>query len=470
MTEITDTHLQRQKILIVDDDPSLLQLLSVRLSSIGYEIQSAQSAEQAVSIIPVFLPHLVITDVRMGEMDGFALFSHIQDLDPTLPVIILTAHGTIKEAVAATREGLFGFLTKPVDSKELTELTKKALTFSKNQSSNKKSLKIDTWREKINSRSLIMENLLREVERIANSNISVYIHGESGTGKEIIAQAIHQISSRSNKEFVTVNCSAIAEELLESELFGHCKGAFSGASANRKGLFEIADGGSLFLDEIGDMSPAFQVKLLRALQEGEIRPVGSNKTINVDVRVISASHKDLLKLAEENAFRMDLYYRLNVITLSLPTLAERREDIPLLANHFISTNTSRVDAIAKGLSSDAMDLLISYKWPGNIRQLKNVIEHVCAFATTPLIPVSLVERALQEKQQSSLQSFNDAKKVFERDYLIQLLQLTDGKVTEAARLAKRNRTEFYRLLDRHSLKPSQFKLKKENVSFSEAVR
>jgi len=460
MTDQNKKNLQTQKILLVDDDPSLLKLLALRLRSIGFEINTAESAERAVALIPTYLPHLVITDLRMQEMDGLALFSHIKEYYPTIPVIILTAHGTIKEAVAATNEGVFGFLTKPFDSKELVELVTKALTLNINHPSTQLNKKEHSWRDNIITRSAIMENLLREVESVANSKISVYIHGESGTGKELIAKAIHKASPRKDKEFVTVNCSAIPENLLESELFGHCKGAFSGASSNRKGLFEIADGGSLFLDEIGDMSAAFQVKLLRALQEGEIRPVGSNKTINVDVRVISASHRDLQKLADEGVFRMDLYYRLNVVTLSVPKLADRLEDISLLSNHFIATYHSRPNPIAKGLSTEAMELLISYKWPGNVRQLRNVIEHVCTFTTTPLIPVSLVEKALQEKQ-TSLLSFNDAKKNFEREYLIRILQLTNGRVTEAAKLAKRNRTEFYRLLERHALKAAQFKIKKD---------
>ena len=458
MIEQTKNNLQPQKILLVDDDPSLLKLLALRLRSLGFDVKSVESAELAVGLIPSYLPHLVITDLRMQEMDGLALFSHVKDLYPTIPVIILTAHGTIKEAVAATNEGVFGFLTKPFDSKELVELTSKALALNVSHPTNHHAEQ-NNWREGIITRSIIMENLLREVERVANSKISVYIHGESGTGKELIAQAIHKISPRRDKEFVTVNCSAIPENLLESELFGHSKGAFSGASTNRKGLFEIADGGSLFLDEIGDMSAAFQVKLLRALQEGEIRPVGSNTTIKVDVRVISASHRDLQKLANEDVFRMDLFYRMCVVTLNLPSLVERLEDIPLLANHFIANNHSKPHPVAKGLSTEAMELLISYKWPGNVRQLRNVIEQVCTFTTTPLIPVSLVEKALQEKQ-TSLLSFNDAKKNFELDYLIKLLQLTNGSVTEAAKLAKRNRTEFYRLLDRHSLKPAQFKIKK----------
>lgn len=456
MNKAAENNFQGQKVLLVDDDPSLLKLMAVRLRATGLEIKTIESAEKAIALIPTYLPELVITDLRMEEMDGLALFKHIQLQYPTLPVIILTAHGTIKEAVSATSQGVFGFLTKPYNSNELLELITKALALNKNVLQSQHVKEAEDWREGIITRNIDMENLLREVQRVAQTKVSVYIQGESGTGKELIAQALHKASTRGNKEFVAVNCSAIPEELLESELFGHNKGAFSGATDSRKGLFEIADGGSLFLDEIGDMSAAFQVKLLRALQEGEIRPVGSNKTISVDVRTISASHRDLLKLVSEGLFRMDLYYRLNVVTLTLPLLKERLEDIPILANHFITSNNARAASVAKGLSNEAMELLVAYQWPGNIRQLKNVIEHTCAFATTPLIPVSLVEKALQEKQKTLL-SFTDAKKNFERDYLVKILRLANGNVTEAARLAKRNRTEFYRLLDRHELKAAQFK-------------
>ncbi len=447
---------QGQKILLVDDAIHLLKLLVVRLRATGLEVETAESAEQAIAIMPGYLPHVVISDLRMADMDGLELFKYVQENYPSVPVIILTAHGTIKEAVSATRQGLFGFLTKPYDGKELLELVTRALALSKNLSPEKDIDKNELWREEIITRSLDMENLLHEVKHVALNKISVFIHGESGTGKELIAQAIHKASPRCKKEFVAVNCSAIPENLLESELFGHTKGAFSGATSTRKGLFELADGGSLFLDEIGDMSPAFQVKLLRVLQEGEIRPVGANKTIKVDVRIISASHRDLLKLEEEGLFRMDLYYRLNVVTLSIPRLAERLEDIPLLAKHFITQHNKESETVAKGLSSEAMEFLMAYKWPGNIRQLRNVVEHICTFATTPLIPVNLVENALKEKQISFL-SFNDAKRNFERDYLVKLLQLANGNVTKAAQLAKRNRTEFYRILERHGLKAAKFK-------------
>lgn len=438
-----------QKLLLVDDDVSLLKLLSIRLRHIGLEIKAVESAAEALAVLPVFNPHLVLTDLRMDEMNGMALYEQIQKVRPTLPVIIMTAHGTIREAVEATNLGVFGFITKPINHLDLNEQIEKAFKVHAGAVSN---FSDEKWCKNIIGQSSLMNELLNDVYRVAQSDISVYIQGESGTGKELIAQALHQASPRKSKPFIAVNCSAIPEELLESELFGHKKGAFSGAIESRKGLFEQANGGVLFLDEIGDMSPSFQVKLLRALQEGEIRPVGESITRSIDVRVVSASHRDLKQMVEEKGFRLDLYYRLNIVTLRLPNLAQRPEDIPLLVNFFIAQSKSKV----KKISTEAMDILLGYEWPGNIRELKNVIEQACAFATTTLIPALLIENALQKKN-LSMPSFSEAKKNFERDYLVQLLKLVGGNVSHAARIAKRNRTEFYRLLNRHMLKPASFK-------------
>ena len=445
----------KQSILLVDDDPSLLELLSLRLKAVGLTVKTAGSGVEALSLIPQCHPDLIITDLRMDEMDGMQLRKLIQQDYPTLPIIIITAHGTIKEAVEATSEGVFGFITKPIDSSELLDKIAKALTLG---SGNPHSKQMEDWRANILTRSQLMENLLSEVKRLAQGDASLFIHGESGTGKELIAQAIHKASPRHHAPFIAVNCSAIPEDLLESELFGHRKGSFSGAFEHRQGLFQAADTGTLFLDEIGDMSAAFQVKLLRALQERQIRPVGSNSSIAVDVRIVSASHHDLEKKAHDGGFRMDLYYRLNVAKLTLPKLSERREDISLLANYFITHPESTYSYVAKGFSNQAMELLLSYDWPGNIRQLQNVVEHLSALATTPIVPVNLVEKVLQEKN-TTLQGLKEAKVQFEKDYLIKLLRSVDGNVSQAARLAKRNRTEFYKLLDRHQLKPTTFKQK-----------
>ncbi|NOQ16094.1 MAG: response regulator, partial [Methyloprofundus sp.] len=393
---MTTTHISQfsgQRILLVDDEPSLLELLSIRLSAAGLTIKTASSGAEALSLITQFLPHLVITDLRMDEMDGMQFSRLIQRDHPTLPIIIITAHGTIKEAVAATSEGVFGFITKPIDNTELLSAINKALTINAGEPHQAPA---ENWRSAILTRSPLMENLLNQVSRLARGDASLFIFGESGTGKELIAQAIHKASPRHNGPFIAVNCSAIPEDLLESELFGHVKGAFSGALSTRKGLFQAADSGTLFLDEIGDMSPSFQVKLLRALQEQQIRPVGSDHSTPIDVRIVSASHHDLEKEATTGHFRMDLFYRLNVATLKVPNLSERREDIPVLANHFMQHSEDTYSYIAKGFSKQALELLVTYDWPGNIRQLMNVVKHVSALSTTPIVPVNLVEKVLQE--------------------------------------------------------------------------
>jgi len=447
---------QNQRVLLVDDDPSLLRLLSLRLTAIGLSVECANSGEQAVGLVPQFKPQLVVTDLRMGEMDGLALFRYLQRHYPLLPVIVLTAHGTIAEAVEATRQGVYGFLTKPFDSKELIAQVEQALQLGGWPPGETEQADRQDWRSEIITRSQSMEQLLQEVQRVAQGDASLFIHGESGTGKELIARAVHQVSPRTAAPFVAVNCSAIPAELLESELFGHVRGAFSGAVSSRDGLFRSADSGTLFLDEIGDMPALFQVKLLRALQEQRIRPVGANQDILVDVRIISASHHDLDALVAAGSFRQDLYYRLNVVTLSLPALSERREDIPLLANHFLSRLSPRYGDRVKGFSAEALNALVQYDWPGNVRQLQNVVEQLTALSSTPIIPVKQVEKALKEKA-ALLPGFQEAREQFEREYLVELLQRVNGNVSQAARLAKRNRTEFYKLLKRHHLEPARFK-------------
>jgi two-component system response regulator GlrR len=283
----------------------------------------------------------------------------------------------------------------------------------------------------------------------------VLIRGESGTGKEVLARAIHKASPRIDNPFVAINCAAIPDQLLESELFGHAKGAFTGAVASHQGLFMAADSGTLFLDEIGDMPLALQAKLLRVLQEREIRPIGSGNSIPVDVRIISATHRNLAEAVAEGQFREDLYYRLNVVTLSLPALRERPEDIPLLARHFLEQQPAK--RRAKAFTPEAMEMLVANEWPGNVRQLQNVVDHCSVLSSTPLISTALVARALHDKESVQDLSYANAKKQFERDYLIRLLKITGGQVSEAARLAGRNRTEFYRLLGKHQLTPSMFK-------------
>ncbi len=442
------------KVLIVDDDPDILRLLTFRLEGASYIVESADSAERALGRLAVSVPQIVITDLRMSGMDGMALFENIRKAHPALPVIILTAHGTIPDAVAATQRGIFGYLTKPFDGKELLAQVERAMSVSGSAAA--RSDADPQWRSGMITRSPVMESILSKAKLVAGGDASVLIRGESGTGKEMLAQAIHRASTRADRPFVAVNCAAIPEQLLESELFGHMKGSFTGAARDYKGLFQAADGGTVFLDEIGDMPVPLQVKLLRVLQEREIRPIGSTQTIPVNVRIISATHRNLEDEIAAGRFREDLYYRLNVVSFALPSLSERREDIPALAAYFLAQLVAKYGKALNGFSGEAMEVLVKASWPGNIRELYNVIEQAVALATTQIIPASLVEHALTGRT-AELASFEAARSEFEREYLVKLLKITGGNVTQAARLAKRNRTEFYKLLQRHHLDPKMFK-------------
>ncbi len=437
------------RLLLVDDDPGLLKLLGMRLVSEGYSVVTAESGPEALRVLGREKVDLVISDLRMDEMDGLQLFSEIQKGHPGMPVIILTAHGSIPDAVAATQQGVFSFLTKPVDKDALYKAIDEALEQGSPATD-------EAWRQAIVTRSPLMLRLLEQAGMVAQSDVSVLINGQSGTGKEIVAQAIHNASPRHDKPFVAINCGALPEQLLESELFGHARGAFTGAVSNREGLFQAAEGGTLFLDEIGDMPVALQVKLLRVLQERKVRPLGSNRDIEINVRIISATHRDLPKAMARGEFREDLFYRLNVVSLKIPPLSERTEDIPLLANHLLRQSADRHKPFVRAFSSDAMKRLMAAKWPGNVRQLVNVIEQCVALTSSPVIGDALVEQAL-EGENTALPTFVEARNQFELNYLRKLLQITKGNVTHAARMAGRNRTEFYKLLSRHELDANDFK-------------
>lgn len=434
------------RLLLVDDDPSLLRLLTLRLEGEGYQVINADSAESALAILAKQSVDVVLSDLRMPGLDGMSLFDEIARRFKGLPVILMTAHGSIPEAVAATQRGVFGFLTKPLNPAELRDVLQRALKQSLPEQAQ--------WREAIITRSKLMLDMLEQAYRVAQRDVSVLITGASGTGKELLAQAIHNASPRTAKPFVAINCGALPEHLLESELFGHSKGAFTGAVTEHAGLFREADGGTLFLDEIGDMPVALQVKLLRALQERQIRPVGSAKTVPINVRVLSATHRDLQQAMAEGSFREDLYYRLNVVNLQLPTLEQRAEDIPLLARHVLQQSADRHHVKVTRFSDDALQMLATAKWPGNVRQLVNVVEQCVALTQSPVISASLVEQALSQNS-SYWPTLAEARDQFERQYLIRVLQMTEGNVTRAAELAGRNRTDFYKLLKKHELSAAQ---------------
>jgi len=438
------------KILLVDDDPGLLRLLSIRLRAEGYEVEAVESAHKALGILHRFSPDLVITDLRMDKMDGIELLKELQTRSPGLRVVIITAHGTIPDAVTATQHGAFGFLTKPIEKEELMSLVDRALKVSGTAEVD------ESWAAEIITRNQAMKEVMQQTKMVAATDARVLITGDSGTGKELLAKAIHNASDRRDKPFIAINCSAMAENLLESELFGHEKGAFTGATRSHDGLFQAAGGGTLMLDEIGDMPMRLQVKLLRVLQESQVRPVGSTEAKNIDVRVISATHRDLQEFMGQGRFREDLYYRLNVVNIRLPTLDDRREDIPLLVAHFLQQISRDSDLERKVYAPEAVEMLVTAEWPGNIRQLYNVVRQNVALSRSPVISGELVQQSLGEHA-GKLASFTDARDEFTRNYLSQILQITMGNVSQAARLAKRNRTDFYKLLARHDLNPDAFK-------------
>ena len=445
------------RILIVDDDPALLRLLALRLHYEGHTVVEADSGAAALATLDHELPHIMITDLRMPGMDGLALFAAVHRRVPLMPVLMLTANGTIPDAVNAMQRGVFGYVTKPFEGTDLMREVNRALEVSAALGADMPGEKSgETWRAAIITRSPHMETLLSEARLMAKSDASVLIQGDSGTGKELLARALHASSARCQAPFVAVNCGAIPENLMESELFGHVRGAFTGAVRDSEGMFASANEGTIFLDEIADLPLPMQVKLLRVLQEREVRPVGAQKAHKIDVRVISASNRKLDDEVALGRFREDLFYRLNVVSLSLPPLSERREDIALLANHFLHSLVKRYAKPITAFAPGGLEQLSTAAWPGNVRQLQNVVEKCVVLSTTPLIPVSLVQSALSVQGKDML-PLDEARREFERDYLIKLLKITSGNAALAAKIAKRNRTDFYALLARHHMDAASFK-------------
>ena len=431
----------QSQILVVDDDAKLLRVLTLRLESEGYSVAAASSGEEALSRLGEVRPRFVIADLRMPGIDGVELLTRIQMRRPGLPVAILTAQGDIPDAIRATQAGAVDFLTKPIQREKLLECITRYMDQGAKSSGD--------WSSGIITRSPVMHTLLDDAKRVAATDSAVLISGPSGSGKELFARAIHRASARSQKPFVAINCAAVPAELLESELFGHKRGAFTGANQDHPGLFRAAEGGVVFLDEIGDMPAALQVKLLRVLQEREVRPVGETRTVAVNVRVLSATHRNLESRIGDGSFREDLYYRLNVVNLRLPSLDERREDIPLLVAHRLAQLAAQ-GAVRRVYSPEALEILLAATWPGNVRQLFNLVEQNVALAPGRVIGAAMVRQSLGESGQG-LATFDEARNEFTRLYLRQVMELADGNITRAARLAGRNRTDFYKLLSRYGV-------------------
>ncbi len=441
------------RILVVDDDLDHLELIELWLQREGYNVVTALNGLQALAKLEQFEPDLIVTDLFMDQMDGMKLITEVHKLNPVVPIIMMSGSAEIKHACQATHLGVADFLEKPITRTLLNETVKKTLALFQSKATNTG----DTFAPKVIHRSKSMTELLRRAKLVADGDSSVFISGNTGTGKELIAEAIHQGSRRKEQPFIAINCSALPEQLLESELFGHVKGAFTGAHSNYPGLFQSANNGTLFLDEIGDMPASIQVKLLRVLQEFKVRPVGSPQSIPVDVRIISATHQNLEQMVTDGLFREDLYYRLNVVPLSIPPLSERREDIPLLINHFLNILAQRHNNEIKKFIPESMELLLSSSWPGNVRQLQNVIEQCYVLSSDSNIPPMLVSEALR-RQDEEMPSLDNAKQAFEQRYLASLLRITNGNITNTAKLAGRNRTELYRLLSKHGLEPEKFRV------------
>ncbi len=447
------------KILVVDDDRNLLELVKMRLESSGYEVVTALQEADAIEAVRNQIFDLSIVDLQLAHQDGISLMEEFHLVLPDMPVIILTAYGSIESAVEAMKRGAYGYLTKPFEPQDLLLQIERALE-NRRLSSEVERLK-GLLKERYDftnmvARSEKMKRVLEMVSQIAKTESTVYVLGESGTGKELIAKAIHLASDRKHKPFVAVNCAALPEPLMESELFGHEKGAFTGAVRSTRGFFTQAHEGTLFLDEIGDMPLSIQGKLLRALQERQFYPIGGEKPLDVDVRVIVATQKDLESQVKQGLFREDLFYRIHVIPIQLPPLRERKEDIPPLVEQFLKKFSHQMKKEVKGMTPGAMQKLMLYDWPGNVRELENTIEFSVAMTHGDMVTEDFV---LQRKGVTSqeLKPLKEAKENYEKGYLIHLLEICEGNVSKAAKLAGKYRADFYDLLKKHNLKSEDFK-------------
>jgi DNA-binding NtrC family response regulator len=441
--------MSRKNILVVDDEKSQREILELILSGEGYDVTTASSGEAALKFAHDRRFDLVLTDLKMTGMDGIELLQHLLALDSAIIVILLTAHGTIDSAKEALRRGAFDYLQKPYDKEALLATINRALD------------KLEAIDTEIVSASPNMENVKKMILKVARSNSTVLIRGESGTGKELIARAIHNQSPRSAEMFQAVNCAAINENLLESELFGHERGSFTGAHAEKKGLFEVADRGTLFLDEIAELDVAMQAKLLRALQEHKIRRVGGTHETNVDVRVVAATNRDLRAMVADGRFRDDLYYRINVLSIDVPPLRERREDIPVLIDFFLKKHTRNTSRLVKGLDAETRKLMLDYSWPGNVRQLESAIERAILLCEGEFITVEDLPLEVRQESSPAAQgafklppegiSFEDV----ERDLIMQAMEQTDYNITKSAKLLGLTfRTLQYRL-EKFGIKKSE---------------
>jgi two-component system response regulator GlrR len=447
------------QVLIVDDDASMQRMLRHRLEREGYGVHSAPNGEEGLEMIRKEVFNLIITDVRMPKLRGDELVRAVSHFNPNIPIIVMTAYGEVNEAVRLIQNGVYHYITKPFDVEDLVAKVKKALD---KQITSSEARQVRT---KIMSRRKSdyivgtcpkIEELLTQISIVAQNDVPVIIYGESGTGKELVARAIHYTGKRCERPFVVENCGAIPENLIENELFGHVKGAYTDARTDQKGLFEEAHGGTLFLDEIGELPMTLQVKFLRVLQDGEFKRIGSTRPIRVDVRVIAATNKDLIQAIAEKGFREDLFYRLNVIPVHIPPLRERKEDIPLLINHFLTDFNKELGKQVEGFSPAAIQKMMTYQWPGNIRELKNKVKQAMVLTRNNVITAEDLFFHVPVSS-NKFQSFKEAKREFEKEYISQVLRICQGNISQAARLAKKDRKDFYDVMKKYGIQPEAFR-------------
>jgi DNA-binding NtrC family response regulator len=451
------------EILVVDDDPRMRELVVKVLVREGYSVRAMPRAQEVLRTLAEGPAELVISDIRMPEMDGLMLLQEVKRVAPETSVLLMTAFGSVDTAVQAIKAGAYDYLTKPFKMDELIVLVRRVMEERRLRA------EVRTLREEVSTKydfanilgkSKPMQALFALIRKVAGSRTTVLVQGRSGTGKELVAKAIHYNSPRCDQPLVTVNCGAIPKDLLESELFGHVKGAFTGAIANKRGLFEEADGGSLFLDEIGELSPELQGKLLRVIQERELKRVGDTRTISIDVRLIAATNLDLAQAVKEGLFREDLYYRLNVIPITLPDLEDRADDIPLLATHFLTKYGQEADPPIDGISKEALRLLLEYDWPGNVRELENVIERAVILGRGPqILPEDLpahlhAHRTPVPYQVKAADAHRPTLEALERDYIATVLRETHWHRLQAAHILGIDRRTLYRKIRTYGLQPA----------------
>ncbi|MHB1286570.1 MAG: sigma-54-dependent transcriptional regulator [Leptospirales bacterium] len=445
--------MSRESVLVVDDEPNILKVLGEVLTDEGYRVVTAQSGSECLRKLEDELPDVIFLDVWLGSDDGLSLMGTFRERHPEIPVIVMSGHGTIETAVRAIKTGAFDYVEKPFSLDKILITTRHALRQRNLEEENQSLRRIVERNYRIVGNSEPIRSLMESIAKAGPTNGWVLIQGENGTGKELVAREIHRLSPRNGRAFVDVNCAAIPESLIESELFGYEKGAFTGAMTQKKGKFELASGGTLLLDEIGDMSLPTQAKVLRVLQEKRLQRVGGNRDIQFDVRVIAASNKDLPDLIRKREFRDDLFYRLNVIPISVPPLRERFHDIPLLIAHFIEDLTTQEGLKPKGFTQEAIGLLCRYSWPGNVRELRNLVERLLIMIPEPVIDGAAIQSMLgnlQDVHEPSMSQgsvpLKEAREAFEREYIQETVRNCGGNMTRASEILKVDRTSLYRKL------------------------